>query len=70
MEHIFGSIGIVTIVILIFAIIKKTDNYFYSKSSEGLGWNSMYIADEKVFKAARTFAQGASDEEIKEILLC
>lgn len=59
----------ITLSIMLFVIIsKKIDNFLYNKSSEGLGWNSKYITSEKVFEAARIFSNGASKEEIKELL--
>ena len=69
MEGFLAKAGIISIVILVFFIIKKIDNYFYNKRSDGLGGNSIYVANDKVFKAARMFAQGASNEEVKKLIL-
>jgi len=69
MEGFFIKIGSVSIVFLIIFIVKKIADYFYNKSPDELGGNSMYIVDEKVYKAARLFAQGASNEEVMKIIL-
>jgi hypothetical protein len=69
MDGFVTKVGIISISFLIIFIIKKTDDYFYNKRSYGFGGNSIYIADGKVFKAARAFSKGDSNEEVKELLL-
>lgn len=64
-----GNVGFVAIILLIFFIIKKVDDYLYFKKVNSLGVEVMYFADDKVYKAARAFAQGVSSDEIREILL-
>ncbi|HEY5584854.1 MAG TPA: hypothetical protein VIK78_10235 [Ruminiclostridium sp.] len=69
MEGFFAEAGIFLITFFIIFIIKKINDYSYNKRSDGFGENSIYILDKKVFKAAREFAKGASNEEIEKSLL-
>lgn len=62
------KVGFITVVLTVLYIIKKFDDYLFSKKLNSLGESSTYIADEKVYKAARAFAQGISLEDVREIL--
>lgn len=62
MNSILANLGLTAIAILIIYIIKKIDDYFFNKKTGA-------DVSDKVFKAAKTFAQGGSADEIRNILL-
>lgn len=61
MNNILAKFGFTTIVLLLFYIIKKISDYFYLKKAN-------YQEDDKVYKAAREFSQGAPFNDIRDTL--
>jgi hypothetical protein len=61
MNSFLAKIGLITIVLLLLYIIKKISDYFYFKKDN-------YQENDKVYKAAREFAQGAPFDDISGLL--
>lgn len=67
MNGILSKIGLIAIVLVIIYIIKKIYDYYYKKAILK-SKDDLYESNNKVYKAARAFAQGATFDEIRNTL--
>jgi hypothetical protein len=62
MDHILAMAGLTAVALLTVYILKIIDNYYYEKE---IGTE----LSEKVYRSARAFAHGGSDDEIRGTLI-